>query len=178
SSGGYGAARSKPNGVAVSAPVRGQPAPPPPPPPPAAAEPRHPRHKALYDFPPQNPGELGLETGVVYEIMDKNANGWWLGLRGGVEGWIPSNYLNQDPEPEAPPRRGAPAPVLPVPPAMRNSAVNGNSAQPSDSVAQLAAALALRSPTGATANGSANAPARPGMNRFAQEDSDDEEAWE
>ncbi|KAJ2773826.1 class II myosin, partial [Coemansia linderi] len=110
SSGGYGAARSMPNGVAVSAPVRSQPAPPPPPPPPAAAEPRHPRHKALYDFPPQNPGELGLETGVVYEIMDKNANGWWLGLRGGVEGWIPSNYLNQDPEPEAPPRRGAPAP--------------------------------------------------------------------
>ncbi|KAJ2485755.1 class II myosin [Coemansia sp. RSA 2050] len=177
---GYGAARGKTNGEAVSAPVRNQPAPPPPPPPPppAVAEPRHPRHKALYDFPSQNPSELGLETGMVYEIMDKAPNGWWLGLRGGVEGWIPSNYLNQDPEPEAPPRRGAPAPVLPVLPAMRNNAANGNSAQPSDSVAQLAAALALRSPTSATANGSANAPARPGMNRFAQEDSDDEEAWE
>ncbi|KAJ2036465.1 class II myosin [Coemansia sp. S3946] len=178
SSGGYGAAHGRPNGAAVSAPVRNQPAPPPPPPPPAVVEPRHPRHKALYDFPPQNPGELGLEAGVVYEIVDKNANGWWLGVRGGVEGWVPSNYLSQDPEPEAPPRRGPPAPVLPVPPAMRNNAVNGNGVQQSDSVAQLAAALASRSPTGATANGSANASARPGMNRFAQEDSDDEEAWE
>ncbi|KAJ2462229.1 hypothetical protein EV174_007140 [Coemansia sp. RSA 2320] len=117
--------------------------------------------------------------------MDKNANGWWLGVRNGVEGWIPSNYLSPDAEPEAPPpsSRRPPPPALPAAASTR-SLTNGHAQQQQpDGVAQLAAALASRSPTGSTptANGSRtnNVPApRPGMNRFAQEDSDDEEAWE
>ncbi|KAJ2396402.1 class II myosin, partial [Coemansia sp. RSA 2559] len=131
-----------------------------------------------------NPGELGLEAGKIYEIIDKNTNGWWLGLRNGIEGWIPSNYLSADPEPDAPARQAPAAPVLPRPPGLRNGGSGGGdlaaSQQNGNSMAQLAAALASGSPTSAKApnNGQANAPARPGINRFAQEDSDDEEAWE
>ncbi|KAJ1961667.1 class II myosin [Dipsacomyces acuminosporus] len=170
-----GAAAGTTNAAARTS--RPQAPPPPPPPPAAAAEPKHPRYKALYDFPPQNPGELGLEQGQLYEIIEKSPNGWWLGLRNGVEGWIPSNYLNQTPEPEAPPRK-SPAAL---------TGINGNAEQ-QNSISQLAAALASRSPANAT-NGAAAAavaaaaakpsiPTRPGMNRFAQDDSDDEEAWD
>ncbi|KAJ1772233.1 class II myosin [Coemansia sp. RSA 1813] len=171
--------------AASAAPTRKQAAPPPPAPPPAppAVVSRHPRYKALYDFPPQNAGELGLEAGKVYEIIDKNSNGWWLGLRNGIEGWIPSNYLSADPEPETPARQVPAAPVLPRPQVLRNGSGGGSdlaASQQNGSMALLAAALASGSPTSAKTpgNGQANAPARPGINRFAQEDSDDEEAWE
>ncbi|KAJ2673980.1 hypothetical protein GGH99_006013, partial [Coemansia sp. RSA 1285] len=112
-----------------------------------------------------------------------NSNGWWLGLRDGIEGWIPSNYLSADPEPDAPARQPVASPVLPRPPALRNGGGGGSdftASQQNGSMAQLAAALASGSPTSAKApnNGHANVPARPGMNRFGQEDSDDEEAWE
>ncbi|KAI9506281.1 P-loop containing nucleoside triphosphate hydrolase protein [Coemansia spiralis] len=170
---GYG--QVAPAQAQAQAPSRKQPPLPPPPAPPAAS--RNPRHKALYDFPPQNAGELGLEAGKVYEIIDKNPNGWWLGLRNGVEGWIPSNYLNPDAEPEMAARQSPAAPVLPRPPAMRNGAAGNGGAQQNGSMAQLAAALASRSPNGTT-NGAQGVPARPGINKFAQEDSDDEEAWE
>ncbi|KAJ2655389.1 class II myosin [Coemansia sp. RSA 1200] len=181
----YGQQQAAAAAVAAALPTRKQSAPPPPaPPPPAppAAVPRNPRYKALYDFPPQRQGELGLETGKVYEIVDKNANGWWLGLRDGIEGWIPSNYLSADPEPDAPARQPVASPVLPRPPALRNGGGGSELAasQQNGSMAQLAAALASGSPTSAKApnNGHANVPARPGINRFGQEDSDDEEAWE
>ncbi|KAJ2232557.1 class II myosin [Coemansia sp. RSA 485] len=152
------------------APVRKQQAPPPAPPP-APPAPVYPRHKALYDFPPQNPGELGLQAGMIYEIVDKNANGWWLGLREGVEGWIPSNYLSPDPEPEV--RRAPMSPVLPKPSNMRNG--NGVAAgHQGDSMAQLAAALTSRGGANGMANGGSST--RPAMNRFTQDDSD-EEAW-
>ncbi|KAJ2227043.1 class II myosin [Coemansia sp. RSA 485] len=152
------------------APARKQQAPPPAPPP-APPAPVYPRHKALYDFPPQNPGELGLQAGMIYEIVDKNANGWWLGLREGVEGWIPSNYLSPDPEPEV--RRAPMSPVLPKPSNMRNG--NGVAAgHQGDSMAQLAAALTSRGGANGMANGGSST--RPAMNRFAQDDSD-EEAW-
>ncbi|KAJ1942724.1 class II myosin, partial [Linderina pennispora] len=163
------------NARASASPAQRQQAPPPPPPPPPAAPvSRNPKHKALYDFPPQNPGELGLEKDTVYEILDKNPNGWWLGLRGGLEGWIPSNYLNPTPEPEAPARQAAPPPPRP-------NMANGNSggAHQGDNMARLAAALASRSSPTSTTNSASNIPARPGMNRFQQQDDEsDEEAWD
>ncbi|KAJ2830335.1 class II myosin [Coemansia erecta] len=155
-----------------------QPSAPPPPPPPAAAVPKHPRHKALFDFNDANTGMLSLEAGQLYEVLEKNDSGWWLGSRNGVEGWIPSNYLN--PEPEAAPRQAPQAPVIPPPPGMRNNPTSDVDDQQLDSMAKLAAALASRSPSNNVTPTSATAhvPARPGMNRFAQEDSDDEEPWE
>ncbi|KAJ2712405.1 class II myosin [Coemansia spiralis] len=155
------------------------PVPPPPPPPPAAA-PQHPRHKALFDFTDANAGMIPLEAGRIYTILERNDTGWWLGSHNGAEGWIPSNYLNPEPEPEAPPRNA----VLPRPPAMRNGAGGGAGDAAAgngqaNSMAQLAAALASRSPNGGTPHESVHAPPRPAAaNRYAQDDSDDEEAWE
>ncbi|KAJ2671677.1 class II myosin [Coemansia sp. RSA 1085] len=160
------------NGARSEAPRRPS-APPPPPAPPAA--PQNPRHKALFSFKGEGEGMLDLEADHVYEIIEKNNSGWWLASSKGVEGWIPSNYLN--PEPEAL-RRAPQAPVIPPPHSMRNNPDVNN--QQLDSMAQLAAALASRSPSNnvTPTSGSANIPARPGMNRFAQDDSDEEEAWE
>ncbi|KAJ2771177.1 class II myosin, partial [Coemansia nantahalensis] len=140
----------------------------------------HPRHKALFDFADANAGMLSLEAGKVYTILERNDTGWWLGSYNGAEGWIPSNYLSPEPEPEAAPRQAQP--VLPRPPAMRNGANGGAAAAAGaaqgSSMAQLAAALASRSPNGGSPHQSAHAPPRPAANRYAQEDSDEEEAWE
>ncbi|KAJ2125795.1 class II myosin [Coemansia sp. RSA 1822] len=154
-----------------------RPSAPPPPPPPAAVS-KHPRHKALFDFSDANTGMLSLEAGQLYEVLEKNDSGWWLGSRNGVEGWIPSNYLS--PEPEAAPRQAPHAPVIPPPMAMRNNPTGDVNNQQLDSMAQLAAALASRSPSNNVTPTSekGHVPARPGMNRFAQDDSDEEEAWE
>ncbi|KAJ1890398.1 hypothetical protein LPJ66_007502, partial [Kickxella alabastrina] len=117
-------------------------------------------------------------AGKIYDIIDKNANGWWLGLREGIEGWVPSNYLNPDPEASvrgrAPPSAAAPA--APNPAAALRASANGNgvAGQQADSMAQLAAALTSRN----NPNGNrSNAPARPGLNRFTQEESDEEDVW-
>ncbi|KAJ1745016.1 class II myosin [Coemansia sp. RSA 1591] len=140
--------------------------------------PKHPRHKALFDFSDANSGMLSLEAGQLYEVLEKNDSGWWLGSRNGVEGWIPSNYLS--PEPEAASHQAPHAPVIPPPMAMRNNPTGDVDNQQLDSMAQLAAALASRSPSNNVTPTSekGHVPARPGMNRFAQEDSDEEEAWE
>ncbi|KAJ2269213.1 class II myosin, partial [Coemansia sp. RSA 451] len=139
---------------------------------------QHPRHKALFDFSDANSGMLSLEAGQLYEVLEKNDSGWWLGSRNGVEGWIPSNYLS--PEPEAASHQAPHAPVIPPPMAMRNNPTGDVDNQQLDSMAQLAAALASRSPSNNVTPTSekGHVPARPGMNRFAQEDSDEEEAWE
>ncbi|XP_072301788.1 SH3 and PX domain-containing protein 2B isoform X2 [Eucyclogobius newberryi] len=41
----------------------------------------------------------GFKIGTVFEVMEKNSNGWWFCKNVGeeVEGWIPSNYLNKKP---------------------------------------------------------------------------------
>ncbi|KAJ1729673.1 class II myosin [Coemansia biformis] len=163
----------------------GRPPMPPAPPPPPAAAPQHPRHKALFDFADTNGGMLSLEAGRIYTILERNDTGWWLGSFNGAEGWVPSNYLSPEPEPEERARQSPAAPVLPRPPAMRNgsAARNGSGGaaaanEERNSMAQLAAALTSRSPNGGTPHQSANAPPRPAVNRYAQEDSDEEEAWE
>ncbi|KAJ2162440.1 class II myosin [Coemansia sp. RSA 552] len=171
----HAAPRPAQNGSAAGVSSGRRPSAPPPPPPPAAA-PQHPQHRALFDFSDTNTGMLSLETGKLYEIVEKNNSGWWLGKRGEIEGWIPSNYLSPDPEPS---QSMPPGP----PPAVHNggAAPAGDvNPQQLDSMAQLAAALASRSPSAANTptSAKANVPARPGMNRFTQDDSDGEEAWE
>ncbi|OLY81692.1 Myosin-1 [Smittium mucronatum] len=81
----------------------------PPPPPPVSASPFH---KSLYDYSPQNKGEMSLVSGQSYEIKEKNPNGWWFAINSsGESGWIPSNYLDPKPIkqqpslPKAPPQQ-------------------------------------------------------------------------
>uniref|UniRef100_A0A3Q1FE83 SH3 and PX domains 2B n=1 Tax=Acanthochromis polyacanthus TaxID=80966 RepID=A0A3Q1FE83_9TELE len=41
----------------------------------------------------------GFKVGTVFEVLEKNSNGWWFCKNVGeeVEGWIPSNYLSKKP---------------------------------------------------------------------------------
>ncbi|CAL9685402.1 unnamed protein product [Knipowitschia caucasica] len=41
----------------------------------------------------------GFKIGAVFEVLEKNSNGWWFCKNVGeeVEGWIPSNYLSKKP---------------------------------------------------------------------------------
>ncbi|KAI9469047.1 MAG: P-loop containing nucleoside triphosphate hydrolase protein [Benjaminiella poitrasii] len=96
------------------------PLPPIPPPAPSQA-PTNPQYKAIYPYNSQQLGEIVLELGDIIEIVNKEENGWWLGRKGGVEGWVPSNYLEEytppartmAPPPPPPPARRA-APAVPV----------------------------------------------------------------
>ncbi len=50
---------------------------------------------ALYEFAPQNPGDLAFKAGEVIEITEggSNPNAWWTGTVGGRSGTFPGNYV-------------------------------------------------------------------------------------
>lgn len=126
-------ARSVPNTAPVVNNVRpvsnniGRSVPPPPPPPapiatpPPPATPTLPQYKAIYPFQSQEAGEIQFEKGDILEIEQKDENGWWLARKDGIEGWVPSNYLEEyvppvvvsTPPPPPPPAR-RPAPSIPA----------------------------------------------------------------
>jgi myosin-1 len=101
-------------------PVNNSPSPPPPPPSTA------PQYKAIYPFKSQEAGEIAFEKGDLLEIIEKDENGWWLARKDGIEGWVPSNYLEEyvppvvrsTPPPPPPPARRAP-PSVPTPSSIR-----------------------------------------------------------
>ncbi|KAI9469759.1 MAG: P-loop containing nucleoside triphosphate hydrolase protein [Benjaminiella poitrasii] len=88
---------------------------PPPPPPSSAPENSASLYKAIYPFHPQQNGELSFEKDATMEIIEKDENGWWLAKINGVEGWVPSNYLQEYTPPKTSPpppaRRRAPPPI-------------------------------------------------------------------
>lgn len=69
--------------------IPGRGAPPPPPPPPPSGPPKE-MYKALYNFAGQE-GEMNLVKGEEVEVKEKDDNGWWMVVKGGQEGWAPSN---------------------------------------------------------------------------------------
>jgi myosin-1 len=95
----------------------------PPPPPPTKV---NPTYKALYDFNTQDEAELAFQKDDVLEIIQKETdgvdNGWWLAKKGGSEGWVPSNYLEEIQAPVPPPIPPARRP-MPAPPAAPTTAV-------------------------------------------------------
>ncbi|KZT73347.1 myosin class I heavy chain [Daedalea quercina L-15889] len=104
------------------------PAAPPPPPvrhaaPPPPPEPDVDMYRAKFAFEGQE-GEMSLKKDELYELVEKDDNGWWLVKRDGVEGWAPSNYLElvppkpkAAPAPPPPPAGRRPPPVTPAAPA-------------------------------------------------------------
>ena len=54
---------------------------------------------------------MSLKKDELYELIEKDDNGWWLVKKDGVEGWAPSNYLELVP----PKPKAAPAPPPPPP---------------------------------------------------------------
>jgi len=53
-------------------------------------------YKAIYDFSPEAPGEVGFSEGDIVYIFSKDVgDGWWRGEVNGVEGIMPSSYLQK-----------------------------------------------------------------------------------
>ncbi|XP_078657269.1 uncharacterized protein LOC144903175 isoform X4 [Branchiostoma floridae x Branchiostoma belcheri] len=49
--------------------------------------------RALYDYYPQEEGELHLQVDDVIEIVNRDDSGWWYGRTRGKEGLFPANYV-------------------------------------------------------------------------------------
>lgn len=109
----------------------------PPPPPPSASS--LPQYKAIYPFKSHEAGEIEFEKGDLLEIVEKDENGWWLARKDGIEGWVPSNYLEEyvppkpvaTPPPPPPPARRAPPSIptqsrSPIVPAAPSTSSSGN----------------------------------------------------
>mmetsp|Transcript_46284 Transcript_46284/g.75534 ORF Transcript_46284/g.75534 Transcript_46284/m.75534 type:complete len:525 (+) Transcript_46284:96-1670(+) len=52
--------------------------------------------RALYDYTPSEPNELGFKTGELLMILREDASGWWEGqTQAGARGLFPSNYVQK-----------------------------------------------------------------------------------
>ncbi|KAF2643592.1 paraben-hydrolyzing esterase precursor [Massarina eburnea CBS 473.64] len=49
--------------------------------------------KALYDFHRAAHTELTFRAGDIIQVVRQDESGWWDGVKDGVRGWIPSNYV-------------------------------------------------------------------------------------
>lgn len=49
--------------------------------------------QALYDFTPQEPGELEFKRGDVITVTDRSDQHWWKGEIGGRRGLFPATYV-------------------------------------------------------------------------------------
>ncbi|CAO3663751.1 unnamed protein product [Umbelopsis ramanniana] len=115
----------------ASNPAAKKPAPPPPAPSPPA-EPANPQYKCLYPFSSGESGEIAFEKDDIIEVLkNDDENGWWLARKDGIEGWVPSNYLEEyvAPKPTAPPPPPAP-PARRPPPSIPSAASGGQAANP------------------------------------------------
>jgi myosin-1 len=92
-------------------------------PPPPVQRPASPRYETLYDFEPEDDGEIAFSTGDVLKILEKDDNGWWLARKvNGDEGWVPANYVREikvavkspPPLPNKKPSRKVPTPSASV----------------------------------------------------------------
>lgn len=56
--------------------------------------PQHPTYvQALFDFDPQEEGELGFRRGDFIQVLDNSDPNWWKGGCHGQTGMFPRNYV-------------------------------------------------------------------------------------
>lgn len=53
------------------------------------------RARALFDYNPQQAGDLGFKKGDIIDITEKTSqqNDWWKGELNGAKGSFPANYV-------------------------------------------------------------------------------------
>lgn len=49
--------------------------------------------QALFDFDPQEDGELGFRRGAFIQVLDNSDPNWWKGAYHGQTGMFPRNYV-------------------------------------------------------------------------------------
>eukprot|EP00007_Cunea_sp_BSH-02190019_P007543 CAMPEP_0174234418 /NCGR_PEP_ID=MMETSP0417-20130205/4176_1 /TAXON_ID=242541 /ORGANISM="Mayorella sp, Strain BSH-02190019" /LENGTH=1098 /DNA_ID=CAMNT_0015312779 /DNA_START=26 /DNA_END=3322 /DNA_ORIENTATION=+ len=57
------------------------------------------KFRALWEYVPQEEGELGFSAGDIVNVVQQDESGWWTGQVHGVIGVFPSNYLDETPLP-------------------------------------------------------------------------------
>ena len=89
------------------------------PPPESNPHPQAPAEGDLYyaitaHEPPPDSDKLGLAVGEIVELIEPDDSGWWLVLKGDIEGWVPADFLEPAPEGTvAPSSSPAPKPEAP-----------------------------------------------------------------
>ncbi|XP_073682956.1 SH3 and PX domain-containing protein 2A [Garra rufa] len=53
------------------------------------------RYITVQSFSSSSQDELGFESGVIVEVIQRNLEGWWFIRYGGKEGWAPAAYLKK-----------------------------------------------------------------------------------
>ncbi|XP_052475914.1 SH3 and PX domain-containing protein 2A-like isoform X2 [Carassius gibelio] len=53
------------------------------------------RYITVQSFSSSSQDELGFESGVIVEVIQRNLEGWWFIRYGGKEGWAPAAYLRK-----------------------------------------------------------------------------------
>ena len=53
------------------------------------------RVQALYDFEPQEEGELRMRKGDIVTVLEKVDQNWWQGTCEGRSGWFPVPYIKE-----------------------------------------------------------------------------------
>ncbi|OQR67715.1 protein enhancer of sevenless 2B-like [Tropilaelaps mercedesae] len=50
--------------------------------------------RAMYDFTPQEAGELEFRRGEIINVIDRSDSNWWEGEIGNRKGYFPATYVN------------------------------------------------------------------------------------